>query len=239
MGYSKAEVELVDDNGIFVRKSGDISRNLERYDVLSHLGIKIPIIYEVLDTHYNMEYIPNLDMKTYLATNQTNEIIKFIRETIDKLSEKTIEMSFVEVYRTKLSENDFTKYNLPFTIEELIGKLPEYLPYSEYHGDFTLENVLYNTQKNEFVLIDPLTTVYSSFVFDLAKLRQDLQCKWFIRNDSVYLDSKLQSIIDGLKDYPHFNNDYILILMLMRVLPYTRNETDEKFLIDEIKKLWK
>jgi Ser/Thr protein kinase RdoA (MazF antagonist) len=148
-------------------------------------------------------------------------------------------MSFVEVYRTKLAEKDFTQYNLPFTTEELIGKLPEYLPYSEYHGDFTLENILYNTQKNDFVLIDPLTTVYSSFVFDLAKLRQDLQCKWFIRNDSVYLDSKLQSIIDGLQDYPHFNNDYILILMLMRVLPYTRNDTDEKFLIDEIKKLWK
>lgn len=239
MGYSKSEVELMDDNGVFVRKSGDISRNLERYDVLSNLGVKIPAIYRVLATHYDMEYIPNLDMKTYLATKQTNELIKFIRDTIDKLSENTIEMSFVEVYRNKLSEEDFTKYDLPFTTEELIGKLPEYLPYSEYHGDFTLENILYNTQKKEFVVIDPLTTVYSSFVFDLAKLRQDLQCKWFIRNGSVYLDSKLQSIIDGLKDYTYFNNDYLLILMLMRVLPYTRNEDDEKFLIGEIKKLWK
>lgn len=240
MGYSKSDVELLDDDGIiFVRKTGDIKRNLERYDVLSQLDIRIPIIHEILDTHYDMEYISNLEMKSYLSVNRPNELIKFIKSTIDKLSENTIEMYFVDIYRKKLSEITFENYNLPFSAEELISKLPKYLPFSVYHGDFTLENILYNTKKDEFVLIDPLTTEYSSYVFDLAKLRQDLECKWFIRNESVYLDSKLRTIIESLRHYEYFNNDYILILMLLRVLPYARNATDLTFLMDEINRLWK
>ena len=240
MGYSKSDVVLLEDDGvIFVRKTGDIKRNLERYDVLSQLDIRIPVIYEILDSNYDMEYIPNLEMKTYLSTNQPNELIKFIKSTIDKLSENTIEMYFVDIYRKKLSEISFAKYDLPFSSEELISKLPPYLPFSVYHGDFTLENILYNTKKDEFVLIDPLTTEYSSYVFDLAKLRQDLECKWFIRHNSVYLDSTLQTIIESLQKYDYFNNDYILILMLLRVLPYARNATDLIFLTDEIKRLWK
>ena len=59
---------------------------------------------------------------------------------------------------------------MPFTANELYAKLPKTLPSSEYHGDFTLENILYSL-KDDFVLIDPLTTEYDSYVFDLAKLR--------------------------------------------------------------------
>jgi hypothetical protein len=90
----------------------------------------------------------------------------------------------------------------------------------------------------EFVLIDPIQTEYSSYVFDLAKLRQDLTCGWFIRNDDVYIESKLKKISAELSSYKHFDDDYILILMLMRVLPYA-NESDTKFLLKEIMRLWK
>jgi hypothetical protein len=128
---------------------------------------------------------------------------------------------------------------MPFTSEELLDKLPKVLPSSEYHGDFTLENILYDTNQDEFVLIDPLTTEYDSFVFDLAKLRQDLVCKWFIRNDNVYLDSKLLTIIDKLNGFVYNENHYLLILMLMRVLPYTHNEKDKEFLMTEVRRLWK
>jgi hypothetical protein len=127
---------------------------------------------------------------------------------------------------------------LPFTADELLAKLPQFLPFSEYHGDFTLENILYDTQEGQFVLIDPITTEYSSYAFDLAKLRQDLTCKWFIRNDNVYFDSKLEKISNELKAFKHFDNDYLLILMLMRVLPYA-TDIDRDYLMSEIYKLWK
>jgi len=151
---------------------------------------------------------------------------------------QTIEADFTPIYKKKLAEFDFTKYSLPFTAEELLAKLPQFLPFSEYHGDFTLENILYDTQEGQFVLIDPLTTEYSSYAFDLAKLRQDLTCKWFIRNDNVYFDSKLEKISNELKVFKHFDNDYLLILMLMRVLPYA-TDIDREYLMSEIYKLWK
>jgi streptomycin 6-kinase len=116
--------------------------------------------------------------------------------------------------------------------------LPKTLPSSEYHGDLTLENILYEVNGG-FILIDPLTTEYDSYVFDLAKLMQDIKCKWFIRKDILFFDSKLKVLEDTLKTYTCYYSDYLLILMLMRVLPYTHVNDDKYFVESEIRKLWK
>ena len=154
-------------------------------------------------------------------------------------SKDTIEKDYTPIYEKKLSTFSFVNYDLPFTKNELIEKLPKSLPSSEYHGDFTMDNVLYRLNDKDFVLIDPLTTEYDSYVFDLAKLRQDLECGWFIRSESVYYTAKLKMISDAFTDIENFNNDYLLILMLMRVLPYTSNDSDKNFIENEIRKLWK
>jgi len=240
MGYSKSEVQIMEQDGnIFVRKSGDIQRNLERYDVLEHLGLPVPKILENAGKYYDMEYIPNLDMITYLSTNQVSNLCEFITKTIDRFAENSIEADFSSVYFDKLEHFSFGAYNLPLTADELIAKLPKFLPMSEYHGDFTLQNILYSTNTKSFVLIDPLTTEYSSFVFDIAKIRQDLTCKWFIRNNNYYFDSKLKIIYEALSKFTHYDNDYLLILMLIRVLPYCDTANDQNFLRSEILKLWK
>ena len=238
-GHSKSKVSLIEDDGkIFVRKSGDISRNMERYSALSNTLLLMPKILEYHHEYYDMEYIPNLDIKSYLSKNSVGGLVEYIKYVMNMFALQTIEADFTPIYKKKLAEFDFTKYSLPFTADELLAKLPQFLPFSEYHGDFTLENILYDTQEGQFVLIDPLTTEYSSYAFDLAKLRQDLTCKWFIRNDNVYFDSKLEKISDELKVFKHFDNDYLLILMLMRVLPYA-TEIDRDYLMSEIYKLWK
>jgi hypothetical protein len=238
-GHSTSEVSLMDDNGkIFVRKSGDISRNMERYDALAKTTLRMPKILEYYGDSYDMEYIPNLDIKTYLSKNSVGGLVEYIKSVMSLFSEQGIEVDFTPVYEKKLTQFDFTKYKLPFTAEELIARLPQFLPLTEYHGDFTLENILYDVNTGEFVLIDPIQTEYSSYVFDLAKLRQDLTCGWFIRNDDMYIESKLKKISDELSSYKHFDDDYILILMLMRVLPYA-NECDTEFLLKEIMRLWK
>ena len=230
---------MQDDDKIFVRKTGDIARNLERYDVLSNHNLNLPKIYEIYGDYYDMEYISCLEMKKYLSLNKANKLVDFIQEVMYNLSKNTYEKDYTETYRNKLSKFDFTKFEMPFTADELINKLPKILPASEYHGDFTLENILYDTKNDKFVLIDPLTTEFDSFVFDLAKLRQDLVCKWFIRNDNVYLDSKLYLIMNKLNEFVHNKNQYLLILMLMRVLPYTTNEKDKEYLMKEVRRLWK
>ena len=69
-GHSNSKVSLVEDKGkIFVRKSGDISRNMERYSSLANTPLRMPRILEYRGDSYDMEYIPNLDIKSYLSKN--------------------------------------------------------------------------------------------------------------------------------------------------------------------------
>lgn len=235
-----SKIELMNDNGkTFVRKSGGVHRNLERFDALSKLNLSLPKILEVYGNAYDMEYIANEDIKTFLSNHNVNPLIDFLVSTIKKLSENTIEKDYSKVYEQKLSHFPYLQYKLPFTSDELYARLPKSLPSSEYHGDLTLENILYRISEDSFVLIDPLTTEYDSYVFDLAKLRQDLVCRWFIRYDKFYFDTKLQLINEALSQFEHFNNDYLLILMLMRVLPYMTIQGDKEFIENEIRKLWK
>ena len=103
-----------------------------------------------------------------------------------------------------------------------------------------LISLLYKKHPSQikFVLIDPSTTEYNSFIFDIAKLNQDLICKWFIRNKNCNLDKKLHQISESLNKYSFYNNNYLLILMLMRILPYSKNVEDKKFLYKNIIDLW-
>jgi hypothetical protein len=235
-GFSGSKVLLIQDPDIRVRKVGGVDRNLERYKCLSRLGFPIPRILSVGDDSYDMEYIPNLDIKNFLSKNQVHRLAQFIISVVDLLRASSTPKDYTEVYNKKLNTVDFT--DLVFTKEQLIDRLPKVLPSSEYHGDLTLENILYSVDNGTFVLIDPLTSEYDSWVFDMAKLRQDLVCKWFIRNYHLYIDPKLKALGDELKGFEYWDNDYILILMLLRVLPYTTGE-DKNFIIQEANKLWK
>jgi 5-methylthioribose kinase len=145
---------------------------------------------------------------------------------------------YTETYYNKLKWLDDCD-EMPFTKEELIGKLPKILPKSTYHGDLTLENIMYTDPG--FHLIDPVTIEYDSYVFDIAKLRQDLECKWFLRNTNIKLEVKLQNLQNKLrKQYEKFFDDNLLILMLLRVYLHTKQGDDNhKFIMKEINRLWK
>jgi tRNA A-37 threonylcarbamoyl transferase component Bud32 len=239
-GHSNSQILLVEDQGqTFVRKNFDIARNLERYQSLSLIDVRIPKVFNVNIDSYDMEYIPHVDIKHFLAAHNTVEISMFIISLIDKLEIGSVDKDYTQTYKDKLSKFDFEKYRMPFTSDELLNRLPKMLPQSNYHGDLTLENILYDSQQNNFVLIDPITTEYDSYIFDLAKLRQDLVCKWFIRNDQYYFDSKLKIILESLSQFKYYNDSSLLILMLMRVIPYTNKIEDEEFLLNEVRKLWK
>ena len=81
VGYSDSKVLLLQNNNVtFVRKVGDISRNLERYSALSSLSI--PKIISFNEEYYDMEYIPNLDIKTYLTRFPTTDLIAFIKDVL-------------------------------------------------------------------------------------------------------------------------------------------------------------
>jgi 5-methylthioribose kinase len=129
--------------------------------------------------------------------------------------------------------------DFPFTKEELISRLPKILPSSMYHGDLTLENIIHTDAG--FYMIDPVTIEYDSYIFDIAKMRQDLECKWFLRDSNIKLDTKLQQIQDRLREeYPQAFDDSLLILMLLRVYAHTtKGDSNCDFIMREVRRLWK
>ena len=239
-GHSGSEVSLKEWPGgsLYVEKVGNTERNLERMTALHQMGYRVPKIYYSETDYLLMEYIHGLDMKNYLLHNNVQQLYNFIVETIDDFSNDSVMVDYTQVYHKKLSWMDGCK-ELPFTKKELISKLPKLLPRSTYHGDFTLENILYTNPG--FCMIDPVTIEYDSYVFDIAKLRQDLECKWFLRNTDMKLDTKLEILNSKLrKMYEEYINDYLLILMLLRVYLHTKpGDSDHLFIMKEIYRLWK
>jgi hypothetical protein len=90
-------------------------------------------------------------------------------------------------------------------------------------------------------MIDAVTIEYDSYIFDIAKLRQDLECKWFLRETKLMLDIKLENLQEKiLERFPGSDNDYLLILMLLRVFLHTQpGDFNREFILKEIKRLWK
>ena len=172
-GHSGSQIFLMQNtNGLFIRKVGNVERNFERLTDLYSNFYPVPVIYQKQDEVLDMEYIHGLDMKIYLLSGDLNHLTKFIIDTLNKFAKNAIIKDYTDVYEKKL-EWLHKEPEIPFTKEELIARLPKKLPCSQYHGDLTLENILYSNQ--EFHMIDAVTIEYDSYVFDIAKLRQDLE----------------------------------------------------------------
>ena len=240
-GYSGSTVLLIKDcNSIFVRKINNVARNIEQLSALSTLDINIPKIISISDNQYDMMYIPHIDMITWLLHNPVDQFVQWLIDSVNKLKINSVDKDWEDVYNTKLLSSTLIKYwpKIKFTPTDLINQLPKNLPISNYHGDLTMENCIFGND-GKFYMIDPITTEYSSWVFDLAKLMQDLNSGWFIRNKNVILNSKLLSIKSFLlEEFPQIADKNLFILMLLRILPYTTTINDEEFVLKEINKLW-
>lgn len=223
---------------LFVRKVGNIQRNHEKMCLLNQLNFPVPQVLNKVDDILDMQYIHGLDITNYLLTHNHNKLIDFIIDIINRFKQNIVLKDYTDTYKSKLLDLDYTQ--LPFTADELLERLPKTLPQSICHGDFTLENIIY-AEDAKFYMIDPSTGPYDSWVFDLAKMRQDLDAKWFLRNKSAMLDVKLQSIKHSLKEhYPEAFDNYLYIMMLLRVYLYaTPNTKEHSILLNEIQKLWK
>jgi tRNA A-37 threonylcarbamoyl transferase component Bud32 len=226
------------DKMFFVKKYGDVSRKLERLSVLYNEGYPVPKIFNCGKTSMEMEYLHGLDMKNYLIHNTSTKLQQFVIDTLCRFSKDSVDKDYTSVYNDKLSWIK-PEHCLPFTKDELIERLPKVLPSSMYHGDMTLENVMFTDPG--FHLIDAVTVEYDSYIFDIAKMRQDLECKWFLRHSDAKLDFKLQNIQDTLYEtFPDSFNDNLLILMLLRVFLHTKEgDFEREFILREINRLWK
>jgi tRNA A-37 threonylcarbamoyl transferase component Bud32 len=223
-GFSGTKVHLYEDTEkFFVRKFDTNKRNIPRILSLKNI-LNLPKIYNIEENYYDMEYIHGLDLKNYLYVNNEEKLIKFIIDSLNKLSEKSLPKNYTSIYEKYLNKINF-KNHFKFTKKDLIKKLPKVLPQTQYHGDFTLENLIFSN--NKFYFIDPLESEFDSYVFDFSKLRQDLDIYWLVRDNNQHLKEKLDYIkIILSRKFKLMNNKYLFILMLIRVFKYV---TDNSF----------
>jgi hypothetical protein len=238
-GFSGSKIYLMrNDNGLFIRKMDNVDRNFIKLNELSQ-HFNVPKIYSYNNNILDMEYIHGLDMKSYLAVRDTKRLTEFLINVLSEFSEDVYMTDYTDVYIDKLKYIKLPSEML-FTKEQLLEKLPKRLPRSKYFGDLTLENIIYG-ENGQFHLLDGMTSEYDSYIFDIAKLRQDLECKWFLRDTKLLLDVKVENIQDKLLErFELANNNYLLILMLLRVYRYTKPfSKEETLLIKEMNRLWK
>lgn len=237
-GFSKSKIlKIKKDNNFFVRKSENIQRNIERYEALKEFDISIPKILKIEKDYYDMEFVESINMIKFISFYDIDLLLEFLKNTFITLKCNNVLKNYIRTYEEKLNYCDFNL--LIFKKYELIERLPDIMPQTIYHGDLTLDNILYDTKRQKFFLIDPLTSVYDSYIFDLAKLNQDLICGWFSRNHTNKNKDKIDYLFKKLSEiYPELNDKYILILMLLRVFPYCDNDQDKNFLLKWMNKLW-
>ena len=233
-GHSGSKIFLMEGGAsLFVRKIGNVQRNFERLSFLKD-RVRVPKVYLYENDVLDMEYIHGMDMKTYLLNHDIDPLVTFIEGFI-RGQRSSRRISFTSILHHELSWLE----GFPFDRDQLIGNRPLCLPFTDdYHGDLTLENIIYTG--SEFVLIDPVTVPYASPVFDLAKLRQDLECRWFLRNSDVRLDTKLNTIQERLfESFPIMKKNTFLIAMLLRVYRHCeKNSVEHRFIVNHINRLW-
>lgn len=239
-GFSGSQIFICSDGKKkFVRKQNNIHRNIKRINSLKNL-INLPKIYKITKDYYDMQYINGVSIEQYLIENNVENLLNFILKTLEKLSkDKFFLKNYSETYLNFL--DGINDDEMVFSKKNLFKKLPKELPKTQYHGDFTLENMIF---KKKFFVIDCSEGIFDSYIFDYSKLRQDIDVLWFLRksqntNNIIFL--KLNFMKKKLsKQLKYYNNKYLLILMLLRVYKYTKEKSFEKyFLLEKMNQIWK
>ena len=265
-GHSGCTILLCekDDNEVFVRKiSGDITYN-KRLEIqakkqaeYNNSRIKAPKIILTGYTeknlfYFDMEYIQGITMAEYIKTIEIGKV-RSICETIvnnvvcinadDKKTDENIFINKIDLLnqQLKLMNNSI--------IDKAIRLLQKHnwerFTRSQCHGDLTLENII--IKDNQLYLIDFLDSFYDSWIMDISTLMQDVQTMWSYRHDKeTEINTKLRLLVfrDILMDtvkrvspQDYVEVYYALLLKLLRIYPYTKDEETNNFLDSKTKSI--
>lgn len=197
-----------------------------------------------------MEYINGTTFADYLEKIKLSEIkdsVNILTSHFIEFEQKneTAQMVFREKIQTTLlsiHKNSIIDVNDKELVEaiEILNKYTwEYVIPSPCHGDMTLENILVG--EDGYYLIDYLDSFYDTWMIDAAKFLQDAMCFWTYRNKKininlevrllVFKDLCLNRILDMKMGEKLLDTVYhILLLNILRIMPYTTNQDDYVFL---------
>lgn len=258
-GHSGCRILLCeeDDNKVYVRKiSSDINYN-ERLKIQADKQasfnsnvVKVPCVFSTGYTqdglyYFDMEYIQGITMAKYMQTIEIGKVrglvesiikdIVVVNEVTSDVDESIFINKIVDL-KKKLSSKD--NPIIDEAIDMLINHSWSRFSKTSCHGDLTLENII--VKDGQLYLIDFLDSFYDSWIMDISTLMQDVQTLWSYRfQDEININTLIRLIVfrDILMDtVQKLSKDdvievyYALLLKLIRIYPYTKDEYTYEFL---------
>ena len=258
-GHSGCKILLYEENGkYYVRKisaSLNYNQRLEeqclKQQSFNGKSVKTPLVlskgYDNGLFYFDMEYIKGITLAKYISTidvSQIGDIADIIIRNVD--------------FATSYADNDYVfkkkvldlkkktaKYKNR-AIENAVAYLLNYswasFSNSFCHGDLTLENII--VKNGEMYYIDFLDSFCDSWIMDIGKLLQDVECMWSYRDTDV-LDSNTKIRLVILKellikklnslDKKYIKDSYAaLLLNLIRIYPYIDDKRTYLFLNKQV-----
>lgn len=264
-GHSGCVVELYqNDKEFFVRKSSaspEYNIRLKKQfakqkKFVGSLFVKTPTIlnYGMQNGlfYFDMQFVRAQTLAEYIHSIRITEIADFVRclfkslylnNNLNNSNAKRVFSVKIESLENKLA---------PFLhLKEAFYKLKEYdwsrVYKSPCHGDLTLENIMI-TSDHRLYLIDFLDSFYNSWMIDLAKLFQDVVLKWSFRYQKLSPDTQLrlhliqESLTEEILIVPAGREKlstiyHILLLNVLRIYPYVKDEVTRDFLDATVDKM--
>lgn len=258
-GHSGCKILLCEeeDNKIYVRKlSSDKSYNdrlkiqADKQASFKSNVVKAPSVFSTGYTqdglyYFDMEYIQGITMAEYMQTIEVGKVRSLVESIIrDIVAVNDLESDVDEfIFINKINDlkEKLSKKNNP-VINEALELLANHnwarFSKTSCHGDLTLENII--VKDGQLYLIDFLDSFYDSWIMDISTLLQDVQTLWSYRfQDQININTLIRLIVfrDILLDtVRELSKDdvievyYALLLKLIRIYPYTKDNHTYEFL---------
>lgn len=268
IGHSGCDLKISKhEGGLFVTKTSKnreynsrLKEQCEKQKAFNHNFFNAPIIFESgYNRHglfkFSMEYVNGLTLAEYFRNIKIGNIDSLAKIFFSIIYDNySFDGNAKEIFVLKLKDLE-KKINAKNDklLSDVLFKLKNYgwsYCIAGYcHGDMTLENIILSN--NKLYLIDFLDSFYDSWMIDVAKILQDVECKWsyrFDKKNDKNLEIRLlifkQLLIDKillLKDGEKILSTIycILLVNLLRIIPYTDDLETIKYLKNEINKIFK
>ena len=263
--HSWCEISLYKDgNKFFVRKTAwkqsyntRLETQLNKQKSFNSNIFYAPEIYGqwyIWDIFYfDMQYLNCQTLANYMHSITVKEISKLVEqafETLDIEWENYLENTN-EIFQKKLKSLKDSINDITWIENEALELLKNFdfsvIPHSCCHWDLTLENVLI-TQDKKIYLIDFLDSFFDSWMIDISKLLQDLEIWWSYRHQemtstlSLRLTIAKQALLENILEMKDWRNKilyiyHLLLLNILRIVPYTKDETTKTFLQKSLKQV--
>jgi tRNA A-37 threonylcarbamoyl transferase component Bud32 len=260
--YSKNDRSIVRKLSTNSKNSARLKLEFQKTRGFNYPSIHTPNIYKIGKIsncfYYDMQYISGTTLDQFLLNedkvlgkNFLIKILDFISNCKKKsFSDKNISHKFKQ--KIKILKNKNKNKIAGKFLQNLNNVNWHEVRSSASHGDLTMDNVLIDSKKKLFFL-DLSKNFIDSYMLDVSKIMFDFFVGWsFNKNDINYQSdiNKIQ-IVDFFKKFLFKNiTDIIdenekkllkklMILDLLRVMPYTENDRMNLLLLNNFTKIEK